>query len=111
MKRFLRLALAVSLVAAFSSVLLADARGDLRIKTETDEKRYTIYKLVNTGEQTVRAKVEVEKRCSGVANKQKPSVREYWISPKQAIQLARVWPQTTCKRTYRIVEADYPNSE
>ncbi len=111
MRTFLPRGLSVLLVAAFCSALFAGARDDLRIKTETDEKRYKIYKLVNTGEQTVRATVEVEKRCSSVANNQKPSVREYWISPNQSIQLARVWPQTTCKRTYRIVEADYPDSK
>ena len=30
------------------------------------------------------------------------------LAPGAQVELGRIWPGTTCKRDYRIVEADYP---
>jgi len=109
MNRLSRLMLIASMACAFCAVALADASTDLQIKKETDEKKYTIYKLVNTGQHTVRAKVKFEKECSGVANNQEPSEHEYFLAPGASVELGRIWPQSTCKRSYVIMEADYPN--
>jgi hypothetical protein len=108
MSRLLRLGLVASIVCAFCVVALADARGDVQIRQETDEKKYTIYKLVNNGKQPVRTKVKFEKQCSGVANNQEPTQHEYVLAPGASVELGRVWPQSTCKRSYRVVEAEYP---
>ena len=107
MKKALGILLGTLLVAALCTAALADARTDLRIKTEIDEERYKIYKLVNLSDKTIRAKVSLEKRCSGVSNKKKPSVREYWVNPGEEVELGRAWPQSTCRRTYRVIEAQY----
>jgi hypothetical protein len=45
----LRFLLVLSLSSLLGSAVLADARGDLQIKKETDAKKYTIYTLVNAG--------------------------------------------------------------
>jgi len=42
-----------------------------------------------------------------VSNHKKPIVREYWVNANSEVELGRAWPQSTCRRTYRIVEADY----
>jgi hypothetical protein len=104
----LRFLLVLSLSSLLGSAVLADARGDLQIKKETDAKKYTIYTLVNAGEQTVRVKIRFDKQCTGVANNQEPTEQEYVLAPKGSVELGRVWPQSTCKRDYRIVQADYP---
>jgi len=106
--RTMRLGLVLSLVSLCCTAALADARGDLQIKKETDDKKYTIYTLVNAGEKTVRVKMRFEKQCTGVSNSQEPSEQEYVLAPKGSVELGRVWPQSTCKRDYRIVQADYP---
>jgi hypothetical protein len=107
MKKSLGILLGALLVAGMFTVALADARSNLRIKTEVDAERYKVYKLVNLSDQTIRAKVSLEKRCSGVTNNKKPSVREYWVDPGAEVELGRAWPQSTCRRTYRIIEAQY----
>ena len=108
--RITRLALVLSLASFSCLPALADARGDLQIKKETDAKKYTIYTLVNAGEQTVRVKIRFEKQCTGVGNTQEPAEQEYVLAPKGSVELGRIWPQSTCKRDYRIVQADYPQS-
>jgi hypothetical protein len=108
MKKALGILLATLLVAGLFTIVLADARTNLRIKTEVDEERYKIYKLVNLSDRTIHAKVALEKRCSGVSNgKKKPIVTEHWVSANSEIELGRAWPQSTCRRTYRVVEAQY----
>ena len=107
MKKTLGIVLGALLVAGMFTIVLADARSDLRIKTEVDEERYKVYKLVNLSDKTIRAKVSLEKRCSGVSNNKKPSVREYWVNAGSEVELGRAWPQSTCRRTYRIIEAQY----
>ena len=107
MKKALGVLLGSLLVAGLFTIVLADARTDLRIKTEVNEERYKVYKLMNLSDQTIHAKVSLEKRCSGVSNNKKPIVREYWVNANSEVELGRAWPQSTCRRTYRIVEADY----
>jgi hypothetical protein len=107
-RRPTRLGFVLSLVLLLCTAALADARGDLQIKKETDAKKYTIYTLVNAGEQTVRVKIRFDKQCTGVANNQEPAEQEYVLAPKGSVELGRIWPQSTCKRDYRIVQADYP---
>ena len=107
MKKALGILLAILLVAGLFTIVLADARSDLRIKTEVNDERYKIYKLVNLSDRTIHAKVALEKRCSGVSNgNKKPVVREYWVSANSEVELGRAWPQSTCRRTYRVVEAE-----
>ena len=103
-----RLACVLALVSFCCTAVLADARGDLQIKKETDAKKYTIYTLVNAGEQTVRVKIRFDKQCTSVSNSQEPTEQEYVLAPKASVELGRIWPQSTCKRDYRIVQADYP---
>ena len=107
MKRTLGILLGTLLVAALFTTALADARADLRIKTEVNEERYKVYKLVNLSDKMIHAKVSLEKRCSGVSNNKKPSVREYWVRAGEEVELGRAWPQSTCRRTYRVIEAQY----
>jgi hypothetical protein len=107
MKRVLGILLGTLFVAGLFTAVLADARADLRIKTEIDEERYKVYKLVNLSDKTIHAKVSLEKRCSGVSNNKKPSVSEHWVNPGAEVELGRAWPQSTCRRTYRIIEAKY----
>ena len=107
MNKAIGILLGTLLVAVLCAPLLADARSDLRIKTEVDAERYKVYKLVNLSDKTIRAKVSLEKRCSGVSNNQKPKVREVWVNPGAEVELGRAWPQSTCRRTYRVVEAKY----
>jgi hypothetical protein len=107
MKRPIGLLLGTLLVAGLCATALADARADLRIKTEVNEERYKIYKLVNLSDQTIHAKVSLEKRCSGVSNNEKPTVKEYWVKAGSEVELGRAWPQSTCRRTYRVVEAQH----
>jgi hypothetical protein len=109
MKRYPGIVVAAAVVLfAATSHLLADARSDVTVRTETDDKRNTIYYLVNAGQKTVRAKVELEKRCTSIANNQKPEVREYTLSAGEKRQIGKAWERTTCRRTYRILEATYP---
>ena len=108
MKQALAILLGTMLVAGLFTIVLADAKADLRIKTEVDDERYKIYKLVNLSDRTIQAKVELQKRCSGVSKIKKPTVREYWVSPNSEVELGRAWPQSTCRRTYRVIEARYP---
>ena len=107
MKKTLGILLSALLVAGLFTAALADARAELRIKTEVDEEDYKVYKLVNLSEETIQAKVSLEKRCSGVSNSQKPSVKEYRVGGRSEVVLGRAWPQSTCRRTYRIIEAKY----
>jgi hypothetical protein len=107
MKKTPGILLAALLVAGLFTAALADARAELRIKTEVDEEGYKVYKVVNISDEPIRAKVSLEKRCSGVSNSQKPSVKEYRVDPRSEIVLGRAWPQSTCRRTYRIIEAKY----
>ena len=109
MKRYQGIVVAAAVVLlAATSYLLADARTDVSVRTETDDKRNTIYYLVNAGQKTVRAKVELEKLCTGIANNQKPEIRDYTLNPGEKRQIGKAWARTTCRRNYRILEATYP---
>jgi hypothetical protein len=95
--------LAISLCAA--SAVFADARSDLRIETERDEKRNVTYVLKNIGSRTIMAKIEMVKDCTG--NRRKPIVRTYWVKAGQAAKIGRAWSDTSCRRDHRIVDAEY----
>jgi hypothetical protein len=107
MRKPLAILLGLALVAGLFSIAIADARASLRIKTETDDERYKVYKLVNLSDRSIKATVSLEKRCSGVSNNNKPKAREVWVSAKSEVELGRAWPQSTCRRTYRIIDARY----
>jgi len=102
-KRFFAIALLVFPI----TLALADARSDLRIKTEENEERYKIFKLANDGETPIKATVKLTKRCSGVTSNQKPKSNDYWIQPNTELELGRAWARSTCRRDYRIVRAEY----
>jgi hypothetical protein len=108
MRRRFGISLALLLALALAAPLLADAMLDLSIRSEVDDKRNTTYFLVNTGSETVQAKVEAQKFCTGIANNQKPEVREYTLSPGKKVQLGRAWARSTCRRDYRILKAWHP---
>lgn len=106
-----RTALAVTfafLLAVATPPVLSDAVRDVSVRTDRDDKQYDLYFLINTGQKTVRAKVEYEKFCSGTGNTRKPSVREYTLTPGQKIQLGKFWSRSTCRRTYTVLSASYP---
>ena len=107
MRRSLRVTILLLTVAAMTLPALADAIAELSVQTETDEKRNKIYYLVNRGSKTIKAKVQMEKRCTSVANTQKPVEREYWIRPGEKIKLGMSWSRSTCKRNYRIIKAQH----
>ena len=103
---------ALAVAFAFLLVLLAppalpDAVRDVSVRTDTDEEQYDLFFLVNTGQKTVRAKVEYEKYCSGTGNTRKPSVQEYTLTPGQKVQLGKFWSRSTCERRYTVLEASY----
>ena len=101
-----KLTLAVTLVGASSSVM-ATAEQDVRVDTEKDDKRNTIIKLVNTGAQPILAEVEHSKKCASVSTNQPPRVRTYLVNPGKPIQLRKVWSESSCKHSFRIIEAAY----
>jgi len=107
MRRSIPILVLALAVVAVPPPALADPFGDLSVRTETDDKRNTIYYLVNTGEKTVKGKLRMEKFCTSVANAQKPVDREYWIRPGEKLRLGMSWSRSTCRRTYRVVEARY----
>jgi len=92
------------------TLALADARADLRIKTKETEDRYKVFTLANDGETPIKATVELTKKCSGVSNGEKSKKTEYWIQADSEIELGRAWSQSTCKRDYRVVAAEYIRS-
>jgi hypothetical protein len=95
------------MIAGTASIVWGSAVQDVRIQSKKDEKRNTIYDLVNIGGETVMAKVEYTKECSGVSNRQTPQLREYWLRPKQSVELRKVWANSSCEYRFRIVEAEY----
>jgi len=103
MKRILWTCL-VTLALCAATVILADARADLRIETERDEERNTTYLLKNTGSRTIEAKVEMVKNCTGSERK---VVKTYWVNAGQSTKIGREWSETSCRRDYSIVEAAY----
>lgn len=106
MRMTLRLLIAaIALAAPLAAV--ADARSDLSIRTQEDAEHYTIYKLVNDGDAPIKATVQLTKQCSGVSGEKQPKPTEHWLKPKSEIELGRAWPQSTCRRDYRIVAAEY----
>jgi len=96
------------LLAGAAPPVMSDAVRDVSVRTDTDDEQYDLFYLVNTGQKTVRAKVEYEKYCSGTGNTRRPSVREYTLAPGQKIQLGKFWSRSTCERKYRVLEASYP---
>ena len=108
MSRLSRLIVLLTLAWAFCGAAFADALSDVQVRQTTDEKKFTIYTLVNTGQKVVQAKVLFEKQCSGVSNNQEPAEHQYVVAPGASVELGRIWPQTTCKRDYRITQAVYP---
>ena len=96
------LAIAVGLCAV--SLLVANARYDLRIDSERDKERNTTYYLKNTGDRTIEAKISMLKDCTG---NRKPTVRTFWVPPKGKVKLARAGANSSCRHDYRVKEAVY----
>jgi hypothetical protein len=107
MRPIIRLLAALTVLALPISLALADAHADLRIRTHENDERYEIFKLVNQGSTAIKATVQLTKQCSGVSNNKKPKSTEYRINPNTEIELGRAWSQSTCRRTYRVVKAEY----
>ena len=107
MRTTLCLTLAAVMIAGTGAIAWASAKQDVRIQSKKDEKRNTIYDLVNIGRKTVMAKVEYTKECSGVSNRQEPQLREYWLRPKQSVELRKVWANSSCEYRFRVVDAEY----
>ena len=101
--RGLALALAGLLLSA--TAVVADAVSDVRIETRRDEDRNIIWLLVNRGNRTVEAKLEMKKDCTG--NRRQPRVKMFWVGAGESVQIARAWAETSCRHTYRVLEATY----
>ena len=87
--------------------VLADARGDVIIRDKLDDKRNTIFELINTGEQRVVAQVKMTKNCQGQSNNDEPEIIEHWVTAKSRVRLGRTRSGTACPRDYRIISATY----
>jgi len=94
----------LTLALCATSLILADARADLRIETERDEERNVTYMLKNIGTRTIEAKVEMVKNCTGTPRK---VVTTYWVNAGASTKIGREWSETSCERDYSIVEAEY----
>ena len=86
-------------------LLIAGAKSDLRIETERDEDRNTIYYLKNSGDRLIEARVSMLKDCTG--NRHKPIERTFRVPAKGRVKLARAWVETSCRHEYRVREAQY----
>ena len=100
------LAVAVSLVGA-SPLSMATPADDVRVDTEKDDERNKIFKLVNSGDRPVLAKVEHRKTCSSVSTRYPPEVQVYLVNPGKPVQLRKVWSESSCEHSFRILEAVY----
>jgi hypothetical protein len=86
---------------------LAGALEDVSIVEDRDDRDATVYKLVNRGEHTVRATVELSVVCSGTPTDRGPISREYHVGAGQSIELGKTRPESNCERSYAIVGAEY----
>ena len=100
-----RVAWVLAIVLCAASTAWAGATVDLRIDRRQDEKRNTIYLLINTGTRLIEAKVEMLKDCTG--NRRKPVISTFWVEPGKSKQIAKVWAETSCRHSYRVQEAEY----
>ena len=100
-------AITIVLVALAVSAILADARHDVRVRTEKDSKGNVVYKLTNAGDKNVRVNLQHKKTCASTTTNREPTEREYWLSPQRSTQLRKVLANSDCRHTYRIVKAEY----
>lgn len=105
-----RLILSLTLGAVLCGVhpaVSAKAVHDVRVDTEKDDKRNTIFKLVNSATRPIVAEVEHVKKCSSVTTNQPPRVRTYLVHAGKSVQLRKVWAESNCEHRFRIVAATY----
>jgi len=95
------------LVAVTVSTILADARSDVRVRTEKDDNGNVIYKLNNDGDRNVRVLVKHKKTCASTTTNRGPTEREYWLTPQRSTHLRKVLANSDCRHTYRVVKAEY----
>ena len=95
----------LTVVLSALSLLVAGATSDLRIDTERDKDRNTVYYLKNTGDRLIEAKVAMLKDCTG--NRRKPIMRTFWVPAQGRVKLARAWAETSCRHDYSVREAHY----
>lgn len=102
------IALFTVVVVMLLPLAFAIPTSDVRVRSEQDEKRNTIYKLVNTGSKGVKATVQYQKSgCSGQSNNRKPTERNYWVDPGASVQLRKVMASSSCRHEFRVVRASY----
>ena len=100
-------AITLAIVAMSASVTLADARSDVRVHADKDDKGYVIYKLTNSGDKNVKAKLRYKKSCSSTTTRQDPTEKNYWLRSKSSTQLRRAMANSDCRHTFRIINAEY----
>ena len=105
---FVRVCLTVALFAGFLAPAFGSARDDVRIRSDRDKERTTVYTLANDGARTVKAKVELTIDWSGISSDRKPGVRDHWVNAGETVELGKTRFDSSCRRDYRILEATYP---
>ena len=106
MRTFIHAIVIVSLVAS-APAAFADARQDLRVETDKDNKGNLVFELVNIGDKNIKATLQHTKTCSSTTSSQDPTERDYWLVPKGKQQLRKVIADSDCRHKYRIVKAEY----
>jgi len=97
----------IALLIACGPAAFADARQDLRVETDKDDKGNVVYVLVNRGDKNVKATLQHEKSCSSTTTHKGPTERDHWLGPKATRQLRKVMANSDCRHKYRIVKAEY----
>jgi P pilus assembly chaperone PapD len=85
----------------------AAALDDVRVDKDKDDKRNTIYSLVNSGSKPILVRVEHRKDCPGMSNNKPPSTRNYLVEPGRSIQLRKVWAESSCEHDFVVLKAAY----
>ena len=104
-KRLCAIVLGLGFLSA--SVVLADARYDVRIVKEKDDKGSVVYMLANKGTKRLKAKVSYEKNCRSTTSSKKPEVREHWLGVGESRRLRKVMANSDCRHDFKVVSAEY----
>lgn len=107
MKALLRTLALIAVLSGGAPCAWAAALQDVRVDKDEDDKRNTVYRLVNSGSRPVLVKVEHRKDCPGLSNNKPPSSRNYRVEPGRSIQLRKVWAESSCEHEFVLLKAAY----